>query len=193
MALNAAENMTFFSTGSQYSDTNRGTSARVFGLNSEFPLGFGKLSFLQMVGQASINDYDYRFLAEARQPFWALHHKVTLETPLRLEMLTVTPSIGLSHWVFPNTVFQDNFQTVYPEVGLNSSFDHRADTDTLTISLCCRMLYARDKSTFNELSPWVWDGGVTVSLKTQSLTLAISMINPLSLSAQSILSFQYVY
>lgn len=164
----------FFMTNSIFSNHEISASSKLFGLNHNINLPYGNLVMTQLYNRAQITDRTYRFIPQAQTPFWMMQHKITFQMPVNLGNITLTPSTGIAQTIIPETIFQNEFQTLNPEASLKCGITHIVDSSTLSLNLVINTFY----KTFNETPSWNLDSGFNINFNTPLLNISTGVISP---------------
>lgn len=174
---------------SEIENSDISTRAYLFGLKHVFNFEVSDLVLMQAAGRSQIYDAVYRFLPQSHAPFWMIHHKIGLEKAFALGPIKFTPSIGVNHFMIPTTLFQESFHTTLPEVGLRSSVNYSAGSNSLSLNLIIQETYHEGWGKRNDQT-WFLDAGMNVNFQTSTLNISTGILNPVSNTAEVYLSFQ---
>ncbi len=163
------------------------TTSRLFGLNHNVDLTFGNLSINQTFNRVQISDGAYRFIPQSHTPFWMTQHSFKYNTPFKLGNITLTPSAGISHLMISDTLFQDGFQTLNPEMSLKFGITHTIGLSSLSINILTNVQY----QPFNEQPRWGIDAGLNLSFKISCLNISTGLINPFQRTSETYMSLKF--
>jgi hypothetical protein len=173
-------------TRSTMSINETSATSSLFGLKHNIDLNMGNLVITQTFNRAQVSDGAYRFIPQAHNPFWMMQHSFKYNTPFKLGNITITPSAGISHLMIPDTLFQDGFQTLNPEMSLKFGITHTIDSSSLSINILTNAQY----QTFNKQPRCDIDTGLNLSFKTSCLSISTNLINPFQSGAEMHVNLQ---
>lgn len=176
-----------FATQSTISNDETSAVSKLFGLQHSLDYSFGNIELSQLFNRVQVADSSYRFIPQSQTPFWIMQHNLKFKTPFNLGNFMLTPSAGVSHLMIPNTLFQDGFQSLNPEMSVKLGVTHVVDSATLSMNLMTQAQY----QTFNQTPLWGINTGLNISVSMPLLNMSTGVLNPFQAASEMYIIAQF--
>jgi hypothetical protein len=179
----------FFTTNTTIATAETSTSAKLFGIKHTFDLTHGNVVLTQTFNHSQLSDYVYRFIPESCEAFWMMQHTVKVNTSFSFGNFTLTPSVGISHLMVQHTVFQEEFQTLNPDLSLTCGIAHVSGTAKLSMNTIATALYSNGTMALSD-HDWIINTGLNLCLHTPTFNIATGLLNPFQSSSEMYMNIQ---